>query len=295
MPRIPRVRGLPSLQAAIAPSTTPAVRSPFILRTAALSTSARLHGTNTDWLRKKLWKGEAPGPEDPYTQRPEPEDASSSASNLPDEALQAAARPDYTPEEVERSRLVLPPRQRVEAATEKELESLDPSYAPATSIEDLAEVQPVKTWWDQPGHWGAESEFRGFAAFPRVEDRAVIEVALRRAVVEALALRDAGLLSQWAAKKWPAGARAELDETLAVEVQVQDGEATLKGDVQALTGKLTSEAEEPESVEPVSAEETQEIVKSWDASWKQVSIKDQHLKFAVCSHHPKQEDPFPQS
>jgi hypothetical protein len=235
-----------------------------------------VNGKNTDWLRGKLWKGEAPGPEDPYTQRMEPEDA----SNLPEEALETHSRVEYTPEEIEQSRLVLPPRNRVEAVTEKELESLDPSYAPATSIEGLEEIQPVKTWWDQPGHWGAESEFRGFAA-EKVEDRALVELSLRRAVVEAFALQEAGLLNEWSAKKWPAGERAELDQTLAVEIQVQDGKATLKGDVQSLAGRLTSEVEESEQVDKISAEEAKEIVKTWDASWKQVVLSDQHLKFAV--------------
>ncbi|KAK7424706.1 hypothetical protein QQX98_000284 [Neonectria punicea] len=270
MPRIPRVRGLLSLPVRIAPSCT-ANRPAF----AALSTSARVQSTKkTEWIRGKLWKGEAPGPEDPYTQRMEPEDT----SNLPEEVRHHPRRAEAVPRPVEQSRLVLPPR-RTEAVTEKELQSVDPSYAPATGLEGLDEIEPIKTWWERPGHWGEESEFRGFAP-KKIEDKAVIELYLRRAVIETLALQEAGLLNEWVARKWRAGERAELDQTLAVDIVVQDGKATLKGDVEAITGRLTSEVEEPNQAEDVSAEEAKEIVKTWDALWKEVALNE-HLKFAI--------------
>lgn len=275
MPRIPRVRGLSSLQSAVAPSTS-VNRIPFAARAAALSTSspARI-GKNTEWVRGKLWKGEAPGPEDPYTQRPEPVDE----SNLPEEALEYQPRRDRTPRAIKESRLALPPK-RTEAATEEEIQSVDPSYTPATTIDGLEEIEPLKTWWEQPGHWGEESDFRGFGSADKVQDKAVLEVYLRQALVEALSLQEAGLLEGLVAKKWRPSDRSELDQTLAVDLQVQDGKATLKGDVSAVTGRLTSEAEQPEEVAKISVEEAQEIVKAWDASWKTVTLND-HLKFAV--------------
>ncbi|KAH7175822.1 hypothetical protein EDB81DRAFT_874644 [Dactylonectria macrodidyma] len=289
MPRIPRVRGLSSLQTAVAPSSV-SNRLPLAARATTsvasqFSTSAQAHGKNTDWIRGKLWKGEAPGPEDPYTQRMEPEDV----SNLPEETRDLQARADTyaLPEAVEQSRLVLPPR-RTEAVPEHELSRVDPSYVPATDLADLDEIKPVSTWWQQPGHWGPESHFRAFAA-PKVEDRAVVEICMRRAVVESLALQEAGLLEEWAAKKWPAGERAELDQTLAVEVVVEDGKATLKGDTAAITGRLTSEVEESELTAELAGKsdamqfvkEAQEIVKALDASWKDVALTDHHLKFAI--------------
>ncbi|KAI8674775.1 hypothetical protein NCS57_00376300 [Fusarium keratoplasticum] len=275
MPRIPRVRGLSSLQSAVAPSTS-VNRIPFAARAAALSTSspARI-GKNTEWVRGKLWKGEAPGPEDPYTQRPEPVDE----SNLPEEALEYQPRRDRTPRAIKESRLALPPK-RTEAATEEEIQSVDPSYTPATTIDGLEEIEPLKTWWEQPGHWGEESDFRGFGSADKVQDKAVLEVYLRQALVEALSLQEAGLLEGLVAKKWRPSDRSELDQTLAVDLQVQDGKATLKGDVSAVTGRLTSEAEQPEEVAKISVEEAQEIVKAWDASWKTVTLND-HLKFAI--------------
>lgn len=235
MPRIPTVRSLSSLQAAVAPCNR------FFVARAALSTSSIARGKNTEWIRGKLWKGEVPGPEDPYTQRMEQEDQ----SNLPAEARDYQPERDKTPYAVQQSRLVLPP-QRSEAVAEKELESIDPSYTPATTIEGLEEIDTLKTWWDQPGHWGEESEYRGFGSVDRVHDKAVLEVYLRHAVVEALSLQEAGLLEKWVAKQWRAVARSEMDETLAVGIEVQDGKPILKGDLSAVTGRVTSEGEQPE-------------------------------------------------
>lgn len=269
MPRIPRVRGLSALQLAVAPPT----RASFAaVRT--VSTSGAVQGKNTDWIRKQLWKGEAPGPEDPYTQRVQAEET----SNLPDEALQRQPR-DRTPWAVQESRLVLPPR-RSEAVSEKQLQSEDPTYVPATFVEGLEEIETVKSWWEQPGHWGEESAFKGFASAEKVHDQAVLEVYLRRAAVEALALKEGGLLEEWAARKWNAGERADMDQTLAVQLSVKDGKAALSGDVQGLAGRLTAEVLGGEEAETISAEEAKEIVKSWDPSWKNLEL-DNHLKFAV--------------
>lgn len=274
MPRIPRVSGLQSLQLAVGPSCT--ARRASFAAARALSTTAAVQGKNTEWIRGKLWKGEAPGPEDPYTQRVEVEET----SNLPEEALEARPQKDKTPYAVQRSRLVLPPR-RSEATPEAELKSSDPTYVPATVAEGLEEIGTTKTWWEQPGHWGEESVFKGFGSTDKVLDKSVLEVYVRRAVVEALALQQTGALPEWVAKRWRAGERGDLQQALAVEVQVQDGKATLKGDVSAVTSQLTSEVEEPESVDRVSVEEARELVKAWDASWKDL-VLDDYLKFAVC-------------
>lgn len=273
MPRIPRVRGLQSLQLASAPQCA-ANRAPFTAR--ALSTSAALNGKNTDWLRGKLWKGKAPGPEDPYTQRMEVEET----SNLPDEAYERQPREPRIPRALQESRIALPPK-RTEAVSEKELQAVDPTYVPATVIEGLEEIETLKTWWEQPGHWGEESAFKGFGSVDKVHNRQVLEVYLRRAVVEALALREGGLLDEWAAKKWPVG---ELEDVLAVQLKVVDGKPTLSGDVEALTGQLIGEVEDVEG--KILVEEAKEIVKAWDAEWKDI-VLDDHLKFAVSTPtHP---------
>ncbi|KAF5130266.1 hypothetical protein E5D57_006604 [Metarhizium anisopliae] len=273
MSRITRVRRLASLQLAIAtPSSAP--RAPFVA-CRAVSTTRAARSKNTEWVRTKLWKGEAPGLEDPYTQRPEPEDP----SNLPEEALEFQPRTDKTPAAVLESRLTLPPK-RTEAASEKELTSSDPTYVPATEAEGLEEIGTLNTWWDQEGHWGEESEFRGFGSAEKVVDKDVVEVYLRQAVVEALALRETGAFSQWATKKWREGPRSELDQVLAAEIQVQGSQASLKGDVAAIAQNLTAESDEMEAMERIRPEEAREMLKTWDASWKGLVLDDQ-LKFAL--------------
>lgn len=273
MPRIPRVRGLQSLQLAIAPSSAPTRASFAAART--LSTTCAARGKNTEWVRGKLWKGEAPGPEDPYTQRPEPEDP----SNLPEEALEYQPRQDKTPSAVRNSRLALPLR-RSEATTEKELKSVDPTYIPATNVQDLEEIGALNTWWDQPGHWGEENEFRGFGSSEKLIEKEVLEVYLRRALVEALSLQGASSSSSWATQKWSKGSRSDLDQALALQIEVQDGKATLKGDASAVVQSLNSEAETLEASENISVDEAKEMVKTWDSAWKDVVVDD-HMKFAV--------------
>ncbi|KFA67617.1 hypothetical protein S40285_04950 [Stachybotrys chlorohalonatus IBT 40285] len=269
MSRIPRVRRLVSLHSAISPSTT---KKPFAAAR-AVSTSGASQA-KSGWLREKLWKGEAPGAEDPYTQQPD----TGPQSNLPQEALEHRPRVDRTPRVLQNARLTLPPR-RTEATTEQELSSIDPTYVPATTAEGLEEIAPLKTWWQQEGHWGEESAFRGFGSSARTTDKEVIEVYLRRAVVEILALKQAGLFGEWVTAKWPAGARAALDDALAVGVRVVDGKAELDGDARAVMDNLKAEPEEGEA-EQVALEEAREITKTWDPSWKDI-VLDEEVKFAL--------------
>lgn len=266
------MRRLQSLQFA-ATQACASQRSSFILAR-GLSTTNAAQGKNTDWVRKKLWQGEAPGAADPYTQRVE----TAQSSNLPEEALDYQPREDRTPLAVRNSRIALPPK-RTEAATEKELESMDPSYVPAESIEDLGEVSSLKSWWDQPGHWGEESEFKGFASTDKVVERDAIEVYLRRAFVEVLALQETGAFSEWGTKKWREGSRSDVDAALATELTVQNGNASLKGNAAAIADSLTSDVEDA-SVTRISNEEAGELIKTWDASWQEVALNDQ-VKFAV--------------
>jgi len=270
MPRIPRVRALQSLRRASSCSAVPG-RTPFAT-VRAISTTTPAHG-----LRDKLFKGgDAPGPEDPYTQRLEPEDAT---TNLPQEALQQTRR-DRTPRALRETRLAMPPK-RTEATTEKEVGAVDPNYTPATSLDDLVEIEPVDKWWDQPGHWGPESQFRGFGRAEKLVDREVVEVYLRRAVVEVLALKQAGKLSEWATKKWAEGPRVALNAALETPIVAEDGgAASLGGDGAAIVEQLTRENDEAEIPERVSLEEAQEMVKAWDSSWKDI-VLDTEAKFAI--------------
>jgi hypothetical protein len=263
MPRIPRVRGLASL-----PLT--ASRSPFLAATRSISSTSPARA-----LGDKLWKkGENPLPEDPYTQRAEPQET----SGLPEETRPARVR---IPNAVRNSRLALPPK-RSEATPEKELSNVDPTYVPATSLEELEQIDTLKTWWEQPGHWGEESTFKGFALSEKLVDPNVVELYLRRVVVEVLALRQTGKFSELATKSWSEGTRADLDAALAIQIDAKDGGASLKGDALAVAEQVAGETEGAETPERISAEEAAELVQSWDPSWKSLSLDDE-VRFAVSS------------
>ncbi|KAG5985832.1 hypothetical protein E4U43_005854, partial [Claviceps pusilla] len=282
MTRISHVRRLASLPLAV-PAPVPS-RSSFAHACRSVSTTCATRGKNTEWVREKLWKGEAPGPEDPYTQRPEPEEP----SNLPEEAFQRP-RSDKTPAAILHSRLTLPPR-RTEAASEKEAALADPSYIPATDAQGLEETSTLKTWWDQPGHWGEESLFRGFGSSEKVADRNVIEVYLRQSVIEALSLKQQQQLGQeqqtgssdWSVQKWRQVSRSELDRVLGADLVVQDGRASLGGDDAAFISQslVVKEADEADdAAAKITPEEAREMVRTWNPTWKEVVV-DEQLKFS---------------
>lgn len=279
MSRVARARRLQSLQLHLAPYSH-SNRAPFAA-VYFMSTTRSAQNKNTEWVRSKLWKGEAPGPEDPYTQRTEPENV----SNLPDEALEAYRSIDRTPKELRDTRLVMPPK-RTEAATEDELKSTDPSYVPAEDASELEEIAIPKTWWDEPGHWGEESQFKGFASSNKVVNGGLIEMLLRRALIEVLALKEAGVFSEWAAKRWRPGSRAELDQALSVGIQMNDGRAVLNGDAGAVVASVMAENEaevdQMAMASMPSVEEATELIKGWDPSWLNVPLDDE-MKFAVCA------------
>jgi hypothetical protein len=272
MPRIPRVGAFASLPSAVAPIN----RVPFVARaTFSTSTPVNALGNKTQWIRKQLWKGEAPGPEDPYNERAEPDQS----TNLPDEAKDLS-NVDTRPSPVRNTRLVLPPSHS-EALTESEVESVETGYTPATSLEDLEEIEPLKTWWEQPGHWGEESEFQGFGKADRVQDQAVLEVYLRQALVESLSYQQRGLLEEYAAKKWPVGNRAHLDRTLSVGIRFKDGKALLSSHFRIVTEKLKARPQELEEKVEISPDEAQQMINALDPSWKAATLDNDHLKFAV--------------
>ncbi|KAM0357910.1 hypothetical protein ACHAPZ_002524 [Fusarium culmorum] len=272
MPRIPRVGAFASLPSA----AVPVHRVPFVARaTFSTSTPVNALGDKTQWIRKQLWKGEAPGAEDPYNERPEPEQP----TNLPDEAKELS-NVDRRPTPVRNTRLVLPPSHS-EALTEKEVEAVETGYTPATSIEDLEEIGTLKTWWEQPGHWGEESEFKGFAKAERVKDQPVLEVYLRQALVESLSYQQRGLLEEYAVKKWPIGNRAHLDRTLSAGILFKNGKAQLSSHFRIVTEKLKARPQELEERVEISADEAQQMVNALDPSWKTVTLDNDYLKFAI--------------
>ncbi|KAI1654915.1 ribosomal subunit 39S-domain-containing protein [Daldinia decipiens] len=164
----------------------------------------------------------------------------------------------------------------------------DSSYVPALTADGLEKVGGLNNWWDQPKHW--TSDFVGFKPPNPVLDTAVLETSVRRAVVEAFALKQAGREDELI-KAWPIAGLDELHRLLGVEINVtKDGAVSLTGDVSAVVDSLvqknelaiTNESpEESISVPVLSAEEAQKYKDAWSHGWKAVSLSDPRIKFAV--------------
>ena len=280
MARIPRTQRLASLGAtALSPTSIP--RAQFAA-TRALSSTPRLRGTET--TRQKLWRGKPPGADDPYTQRPE---EAAPESNIPREARDGPVRSEgRRPAGVRRSRLKLPPKQS-EAATEAEVKAADPTYAPAQSVAELASLPSLNDWWHQPGHWGAESQFKGFGGAnvrKKITGKNLVEVQLRRALVEVLALQQAGSLEQFGFKRWADGGREALESAMQVTLEVEDGKPVLKGDGAAVVeGLMPKDGDAEGAVEnhTIRAEQAEALIEGWNPAWKDAVLTDES-KFLVC-------------
>lgn len=201
-----------------------------------------------------------------------------SAPAAPRLALAAATQTRSLSQTASRSApLRLPPRQRTEAETEEAAASVDASYTPAESIADLDTSIPVlKSWWKQPQNWSPKQDFQGFGATAKITDKVLVEVMVRRALVEVVAAEG----SEVKLGRWSEGGRAALDQALQVGVQVQDGRAVLTGDAAPVVEALKSEAA-VEAGEQITAEEAAEMLKAWGHEWKNVAINDE-TKFLVC-------------
>lgn len=201
------------------------------------------------------------------------------------EAAYLAGQPEAN-SEIETD-LTLPPRMRW---TEREDLVKDASYVAALTSEGLEEVGGLQGWWTAE-RWGESKRFVGFGPRERVSEPAVLEVLARRALVEALAVRSGAESQQEGTGLWERGGRAELDAALGLGVEVAtDGKASLKGDASAVVQGLRWDADAGAATpaEPLVLEQPEavELLKSWDDSWKQASLDDPVLKFAVCSFLP---------
>lgn len=162
----------------------------------------------------------------------------------------------------------------------------DPSYVPAQSGEGLEEVGGIDNWWEEGAHWDRALEFRGFGPAQRVLDAAALEVLARQAVLEALAVRESSSSNSRISltQAWSRGGADARREALSLEVDVaEDGSVRgLRGDVAGVAAGLEvvkGVAAEEEAV--LEADEARELVGSWDGAWKQISLDDAALKFAV--------------
>lgn len=205
------------------------------------------------------------------------------------EELLESYDPDAEPVEVETD-LALPPQEITLAPRADAIEAEEPDYTPAETAQGLEVVGGLKGWFEKDDHWGQSKRYTGFIPTNKVQDPALLELSVRRAVVEALAVStqgDAELLTGL----WERGEKEDAVRALGLGLQVaEDGNTKIVGDVEGVVKGLRWDPEAPGStaseVEEVgkqrfTPDEAREIVQTWDKTWKGISLRDTRVKFAV--------------
>ncbi|KAI3330743.1 ribosomal subunit 39S-domain-containing protein [Ustulina deusta] len=178
------------------------------------------------------------------------------------------------------------PPLRIAAARSDEV--ADPTYVPVSSAAGLKTVGGLADWWQRRENWAAGGDFVGFRPRQKVVEPHLIEAAVRRAVIEALALREVGRDDDLVGV-WPTTvSNADLQGLLAWDVKsTTDGAGVLGGDAAAVAEHLRWKDEEnaagddlPPS-DPLTAEEAAALSQTWDPSWKAISLTDPRIRFAV--------------
>ncbi|KAF3761656.1 hypothetical protein M406DRAFT_281738, partial [Cryphonectria parasitica EP155] len=217
------------------------------------------------------------------------EDASLSEEQDPFTAIQAES--SHAAPVPLQTDLVLPPADTIVAPRPDDLDTAADQYEPASSAADLEVVGGLGDWFSEKNdNWGASKAFVGFGAAQRIDNSELLILCARRAVLEAFAIveslkgtkKKGGLLKEaWARDGGRDGMLRVLGLTLEVD---SEGQALVKGDVkgivQALSARQATNAAPEEQME-ISAEEAKEIIKSWDGSWKKISLEDVRVKFAI--------------
>ncbi|KAI0184261.1 ribosomal subunit 39S-domain-containing protein [Xylaria flabelliformis] len=178
------------------------------------------------------------------------------------------------------------PPQRVEAARETDV--VDPTYIPASTAQGLKKVGGLADWWYRPDNWDVTGDFTSFRPREKIVDPVLIEAAVRRAVVEALALREVGSDDELVAV-WPTVmSKSDLHGLLNWGVKsTEDGRVMLGGDPAAVAEGLRWKDEEDapagsdELTETLTSEEVSALAQTWDPSWKIISLTDPRIRFAV--------------
>lgn len=150
----------------------------------------------------------------------------------------------------------------------------DPTYVPATIADGLKRVGGLDGWWDKSENY--KTAFASFKPRRKILDPIALRLVLRRAVIEAFALRQCGL-DAMLTSSWPVGGPQQLRRVLAVTV---DSNGRLSGDMQAITADLQS----PETYgrAPLSVKSLLSRAEGIeDSAWESVPLPDDTIKFAV--------------
>ncbi|KAK4225737.1 hypothetical protein QBC38DRAFT_420650 [Podospora fimiseda] len=175
------------------------------------------------------------------------------------------------------------PGEIVEAVPAEDV--MDPHYKPAESMNDLVEVGGLQNWWEDPDHWGSSKKYVGFGPTEKVTDPALLQWVARRAVVEALVLKEH--VGPKAKKLRHALLRAsgvpkELSQLVNAEIVAgPDGGAALKDSESAYTIYKRSLNKKHGAVQGLgaTAEEASPLVASWGKEWKKIELRDPVVKF----------------
>lgn len=219
------------------------------------------------------------------------------------EQLLEAHDPDAVAAEVEvETDLVLPPEEVAVAPREDELEKDGVMYEPADTAHELEVVGGLGGWFERDEHWGASKRYAGFAPTRRVADPALLELNVRRAVAEALAVAaaaaaggagGAGDKAPLLTGLWERGGREDAERALGLRLEVREDGAVgvVAADAERIVRSLRWDPDAPESSvatageeigkQQFSSDEAREIVQTWDQGWKKISLHDTQLKFAV--------------
>ncbi|KAJ1337754.1 Ribosomal subunit 39S [Microdochium nivale] len=150
----------------------------------------------------------------------------------------------------------------------------DPTYVPATKGDDLQTVGGLTGWWEDSANY--RESFQGFKPRRKISEPAALRIVLRRAVVEALVLRQAGAESLLTGS-WPVGGQQELRRVLSITLAT-DG--SLDGDLQAVVADLQAADNSP--AVPTSARLlSRTLIEADDSAWEALTLPDVALKFAV--------------
>lgn len=178
------------------------------------------------------------------------------------------------------------PRAAVEVPTAQEI--TDPDYVPAESGDGLEEVGGLVDWWERPGHWGESKKYVGFGPVEKVGDPAVLEVLARRAVIEALAIKQYSKKS--AKDKTAAALQAVIgqEELSSIEeVELAPGENNTvavkdQDDLKIVWSSLSKAAPASAPSSPsISIHEARRLSRTWGNEWKAAVIQDPIVKFYV--------------
>lgn len=169
-------------------------------------------------------------------------------------------------------------------------EVTDMAYVPAESGAKLEEVGGLKDYWEDDSRWDASFVPLGFGPREKITDPAVLEVATRRAVVEAIVFRDSAdalATDLRLTGSWGLGGAEDAAAALGVQITVaDDGAVTLAGDVSRVVSGLADRSSAEANAASggvMDVGEARELIGTWDQSWKDISLEDNGLKFAVCS------------